>query len=166
MNPVCLLRSHANITQQALAVRAGTSQPTIAQYESGSKSPTVATLKKLAASLGLELVVTYAPQLTREDQRSLTYHRAVADVLKRDPVSAIGRAKGTLAKMSQGQPWAKALFDRWRSWMDLPVEELISKMIDPGMMAREMRQVTPFAGLLTPKDRVRILKRFRKEYGS
>lgn len=166
MNPVSLLRSHAGITQQALAVRAGTSQPTIALYESGAKSPTVATLQRLASSLGLELVVTYAPPLKREDHRSLTYHHAVAKILRQDSVSAIKRAKRTLAKMSKDHPGVKPLFDRWRVWLDLPTEELISRMLDPGMMAREMRQVTPFAGLLEPKERVRILKRFRKEYGS
>lgn len=166
MNPVCLLRSYANVTQQALAVGAGTSQPTIALYESGAKSPTVATLRRLASSLGLELVVAYVPRLTREDSRSLAYHRALAVVLRRNSVSAIKRAKRVLKRMSEGHPGAKPLFNRWRSWLDLPTEELISRMLDPGMTAREMRQVTPFSGLLEPKDRVQILKQFRKEYGA
>ncbi|HEX5036190.1 MAG TPA: helix-turn-helix transcriptional regulator [bacterium] len=166
MNPIYLLRSQTGVTQQALAARAGTSQPTIALYESGAKSPTIATLGRLASSLGLELVVAYAPRMTREDQRSLTYHGAVAEVLRRDPVSAVRRAKRSLGKMSKDHPGAKPLFDRWSVWLDLPLQELISRMLDPGMTAREMRQVTPFAGLLAPQDRVRILKRFRKEYGA
>lgn len=166
MNPVCLLRSHASVTQQALAVSAGTSQPTIALYESGAKSPTVATLQRLASSQGLELVVTYAPRLTREDHRSLAYHHAIATILRRGSVSAIKRAKRALTKMRKNHPGVKPLFDRWCVWLGLPIEELISRMLDPEMMAREMRQVTPFAGLLEPKDRVQILKRFRKEYGS
>lgn len=69
-------------------------------------------------------------------------------------------------KMNEDHPEAKPLFDRWRVWLDLPAEELISRMLDPGMTTREMRQVSPFAGLLGPKDRVQILKRFRKEYGA
>lgn len=166
MNPVCLLRSQAGVTQHALAVGAGTSQPTIALYESGGKSPTVATLQRLASSLELELVVAYVPRLTREDRRSLAYHHAVAVALRRDPVSAIKRAKRILAKMSKDHRGVKPLFDLWRVWLDLPVEEMISRILDPGMAAREMRQVTPFAGLLGPKERVQILKRFRKEYAS
>ncbi len=166
MNPICLLRSEAGVTQQALATSAGTSQPTIALYESGAKSPTVATLQRLASSLGLELVVAYAPRLTREDHRSLSYHRALIKILRKDSASAIQRAKRTLTKMEKGHPEAKPLFDRWWAWLGLPTEELISRILDPGMAAREMRQVTPFAGLLGPKERVRILKKFRKEYGS
>lgn len=166
MNPVCLLRSEAGVTQQALAARAGTSQPTIALYESGAKSPTIATLRRLASSLELELIVTYAPRLTREDHRSLAYHHAIAEILMRNPAFAIRRAKRALTKMSKDHPGVKPLFDRWSVWINLPIQELISRMLDPGMTAREMRQVTPFAGLLEPKDRVRILKRFRKEYGS
>lgn len=166
MNPVTLLRSITGLTQQALAVRAGTSQPTIALYESGAKSPIVATLQRLAQSLGLELVVSYVPRLTREDHRSLAYHRAIAKILRQNPTATIGRAKRTLARMSKSHPDIKALFDHWRFWLDLPTEELISQILDPGVTAREMRQVTPFAGLLNPKDRVRILKKFRKEYDS
>jgi len=166
MNPVSLLRSYANVTQRALAVGAGTSQPAIALYESGAKSPTVATLRRLASSQGLELVVAYTPRLTREDCRSLAYHHAIASILRRGSVSAIKRARRTLTKMGEDHPGAKPLFDHWSVWLDLPTEELISRMLDPGMTAREMRQVTPFAGLLEPKERVQILKRFRKEYGA
>ena len=166
MNPVFLLRSCAGVTQQVLAVRAGTSQPTIALYESGVKSPTVATLQRLALSLGLELVVTFVPPLTREDHRSLIYHHALAKILRQDSVSTIKRAKRSLMKMRREHPGVRPLFDRWQVWLDLPIEELTSRMLDPGMMAREMRQVTPFAGLLEPRDRVRLLKRFRREYNS
>lgn len=166
MNPVSLLRSEAAVTQKGLADLAGTSQPTIAQYESGAKSPTIATLERLAESLDLELVVTYAPRLTREDRRSLSYHWAIAKILRKSPAASIERAKRTLAKMSKGHPEVRPLFVRWRDWLELPVEELILHLLDPGLLAREMRQVTPFAGLLEPKERVRILKQFRREYGS
>ncbi len=165
MNPVSLLRSEASVTQKGLANLAGTSQPTIAQYESGAKSPTIATLERLAESLGLELVVTYAPRLTREDRRSLSYHRAIANILRKDHVASIERAKRTLEKMTKGHPEAKLLFKRWRDWLNLPIEELIFYFLDPGMTARDMRQVSPLAGLLEPTERVRILKQFRREYG-
>ncbi len=166
MNPVTLLRSRSGVTQQALADGAGTSQPTIALYESGAKSPTLATLQRLASSQGLELVVSYVPQLTREDQRSLSYHQAVVKILRCNPSSVKKRAKRILARMSADHPEVKPLFHRWRDWLNLPTEDLTSRMLDPGILAREMRQVSPFAGLLEPQDRVRILKRFREEYRS
>jgi transcriptional regulator with XRE-family HTH domain len=165
MNLIRRLRNHAGVTQQVLATRAGTSQPTIALYEAGTKSPTLATLERLASSLGLDLVVTFTPRLTREDQRSLAYHQAIARMLRRDSVSTIRRAKRTLQRTSRRNLGAKALFDRWGLWLELPTEELISKILDPGVLAREMRQVSPFAGVLLPGERAGILARFRREYG-
>jgi transcriptional regulator with XRE-family HTH domain len=163
MNPIRLLRKQVGITQEDLAKKAGTSQPTIALYEAGAKSPTLATLQKLASSLGLELCVTYIPPLTREDRRSLAYHRAIVTSLRKDSGSAIKQAKRTLNRMTGAHPGAKALFDRWRLWLDFPVEELISRLLDPGLVAREMRQVSPFAGLLEPHERFKILKEFQRE---
>lgn len=163
MNPVVELRRFSGLTQTALAQLAGTSQPTIAQYESGAKSPTLATLKKLAAALGLEMSVNFVPPMSREDRRSLAYHRAIARILKKDGARSIRHAKKNLKKMWQSHPDARALLGEWSHWLELPIETLIRRVLDPGLMAREMRQVTPFAGLLSPQERVQILKRFRKE---
>jgi transcriptional regulator with XRE-family HTH domain len=164
MNLIRLLRSQTGVTQQKLAALAGTSQPTIALYESGAKSPTLATLQRLALALERELVATYVPRMTREDRRSLAYHRTVAQKIATHPYVILKHAKQTLKKMRCRHPTAKALFDRWYIWLRLPTDDLITKILDPGLTARDMRQVTPFAGILTPQERTKILKRFRKEY--
>ncbi len=163
MNFIRLLRQQAGVTQQVLATRAGTSQPTIALYESGSKSPTLATLKRLASSLGLDLVVSFTPRLSREDRRSLAYHRAIAKIVRQKPNFAKDRAKRNLARMSRQHPGARELFERWQRWLDLPTEKLISRFLDSELTARDMRQVSPFAGLLQAGERTRILRQFRKE---
>ncbi|MBU0507184.1 MAG: helix-turn-helix transcriptional regulator [bacterium] len=164
MEVIRRLRFQAGVTQQELASKAGTSQPTIALYESGAKSPTFSTLKKLAASVDLDLIIHFTPKLTREDQRSLAYHQAIAKKIQKNPEITIERARNTLKRMSQKNPYAKALFNKWKQWLTLSVEELIQRILDPGIEARNMRQVSPFAGLLSPKERMQILKRFRKEY--
>lgn len=163
MNPVYTLRTCAGVTQQGLAQRAGTSQPTIALYESGEKSPSVSTLQRLAQSLGLELVVDFVPRLTREDRRSLAYHHAIAKIVRCNPLTTVQRAKRTLARLHKDHPHAAELLDQWQTWLDLPIDELIARMLDPGMMARDMRQITPFAGVLSARERLRVLKRFQKE---
>lgn len=59
MNAAALLRTartRAGLTQQALAVAAGTSQSAVAAIESGRKQPTVATLDRLLTAAGTELV--------------------------------------------------------------------------------------------------------------
>jgi hypothetical protein len=68
--------------------------------------------------------------------------------------------------MRKDHPNVAPLVERWHAWLGLPMEELISRILDAGVEARDMRQVTPFAGVLTPQERARILKQFRKEYGA
>lgn len=164
MNWIHLLRDQTGVTQQTLADRAGTSQPTIALYESGLKSPTLDTMRKLAACLGLDLTISFTSPMSREDQRSLAYHQALAAKLRKQPEFTIAKAKQTLSKMSAKHSGANELLGRWKRWLELPPEVLIARILDPGVEAREMRQVTPLAGLLSAKERTRILKQFRREY--
>jgi predicted nucleotidyltransferase/DNA-binding XRE family transcriptional regulator len=51
-------RTAAGLTQAELAESAGTSQPTIAAYESGEKIPTVETLERLLGVAGMEVTAT------------------------------------------------------------------------------------------------------------
>ena len=67
MNAVRELRRTADLTQAELARAAGTSQPTIAAYESGRKSPSLRTLSRMARAVGLKAVVVFPPAMTRED---------------------------------------------------------------------------------------------------
>lgn len=50
-------RTAAGFTQEQLASRIGTSQPTIARWESGSQLPSVRSLTRVAAATGFELRV-------------------------------------------------------------------------------------------------------------
>lgn len=163
MNAIRLLRSYAGVTQKTLADYARTSQSTIAFYESGAKSPTLTTLQRLASSLGLAVIVAYTPRFSREDLRSLAYHRAVVKKLEHNPSFYIKKAKQNLRRMRRHHAGPKPLFSAWQVWLDLPIGELVSKMLDPGMTARDIRQVSPFAGVLNPKERLQILTQFRKE---
>ena len=48
-------REHRGLSQQALAAAAGVSKPFISQIESGARTGTTVTLKKLAGALGVPL---------------------------------------------------------------------------------------------------------------
>lgn len=163
MNPILLLRSQAGVTQKKLATLAGTSQPTIASYEARKKSPTIETLERLAKSLGLEVTFSFVSALTREDLRSLAYHEAVVEKLKRDPAMVLAKARDNLKMMSAIHPDAKRLFDLWAQWLDFPLDDLIHYCLDSSLLARDMRQVTPFAGLLSARERSEIIRKFRRE---
>ena len=151
------------VTQQKLAVMAGTSQSTIAAYEAESKSPTLRTLENLADSQGLEMVTTYMPRLTREDRRSLAFHHAIVKTLRKNPVAVISRARSNVERLARLHRGPQKLFEQWESWLALPIEELVSNILDPLPEAREMRQVSPFSGVLKPQERARIVRQFRKE---
>lgn len=162
MTAVKDLRDAAGLTQVELAKLAGTSQPTIAAYESGSKSPTLRTLSRLAAAAGREAIVTFVEPLTREDRRSLALHRAIAVRLRDSPSQVLDTARANLDRMRRQHPHAGDLLDEWSEILDLSVEQIVSVLHDPGLRARALRQVTPFAGVLTAAERSRVYSEFRK----
>ncbi|HEX9864129.1 MAG TPA: helix-turn-helix transcriptional regulator [Acidimicrobiia bacterium] len=55
-------RERLGLTQSQLAVRMGTTQPTIARLEAGGVTPSLDTLHRAADALGLELVVDFRQQ--------------------------------------------------------------------------------------------------------
>lgn len=55
-------RRAAGLSQEELAVRAGTSRPTLSSYEHGHRSPTLTTAARILAAAGYELVAT--PRVT------------------------------------------------------------------------------------------------------
>lgn len=163
MNEVRKLREKAGFTQDNLAEQAGTSQPTIAAYEAGRKSPTLSTLRRLAAAAGFEMTVEYHPPLTREERRSLFLHRAIAERLAEDPEPVLEEARKTLHRMREGSPTPIPLLREWEVLLDLPTEHLISLLTDSDPHARELRQVTPFAGVLSAPERARVYQAFAED---
>ena len=150
------------MTQTELARVAGTSQPTIAAYESGRKSPTLQTLTRMARATGLEPVVSYVPAMTREDRRSLALHRAIADHLIEEPHQVLSRARRNLALMWDRNPHAGGLLAEWRAILSRPTDEIVGAMLDPGLRARDLRQVTPFAGVLDAPERAKVYRTFAR----
>ncbi len=163
MNPIRQLRFQVGITQEKLADMGGTSQPTIADYESGRKSPTLETLQRLANSAGIELAISFVPPMTREDLRSLAYHRAIVEKLKLNPELIIMKAQKNLVLMKKTNPSAAKLFRLWRDWLEFSMETLIGCCLDSSVLSRDMRQVTPFAGVLNARERVLVIQQFQKQ---
>lgn len=163
MTTVRNLRSLAEVTQSELARAAGTSQPAIAAYETGSKSPRLSTVERLAESVGKEAVVVFVAPLTREDRRSLAVHQAIAKRLRRDPETVLRAAEENLERMRKQHPHASGLVNEWCDILSRPIESIIETMVDPSVHARDLRQVTPFAGVLTTAERSAVYARFADE---
>lgn len=163
MNPVLALRELAALTQDGLARAAGTSQPTIAAYEAGRKSPTLRTVQRFANALGLQVAVQFYPPLTREERRSLELHRAVARHLLEDPERILAQARRALKKMRAQAPGASQLLREWDVLLNRPLEALVPVLSDPSPWARELRHVTPFAGVLSAGERAEVYRTFARE---
>jgi transcriptional regulator with XRE-family HTH domain len=160
MTTIRNLRSASGLTQAALAEAGGTSQPTIAAYEAGSKSPTLATVARLARGAGLEATVLFYPPMTREDRRSLALHRAIAHHLQRDPAAVLERARQTLARMESIASGPSQPIREWSVLLDRPLTALLEVLTDPSPWARELRHVTPFAGVLSTGERAEVFRVF------
>ena len=166
MNPVLAIRDAAGLTQQELARAAGTSQPAIAAYEANRKSPSLRTLLRLAASAGVDISVGIVPRLTREDRRSLALHAVIAARLAAQPTHTLARARATLQRMRDANPAAHALLREWDVLLSRPLSALLPVLTDPGAWARELRHVTPFAGVLSPRERADVYREFRRAEGA
>jgi len=166
MNPVHLIRHHAALTQRELAQAAGTSQPTIASYEADHKSPTFRTLQRLAYASGVVMDVRVYSSLTREDRRSLALHTAIARHLREDPEPTLARARANLAKMREQNPGAVQLLREWQVLLDRPINALLPVLTDLSEWARELRHVTPFAGVLSAPERTTVYREFAQHEAS
>jgi transcriptional regulator with XRE-family HTH domain len=163
MSVVSRLRRIAGLTQAQLADAAGTSQPTVAAYESGGKVPNLRTLERLASSVGLDLHVSFVPAMTREDRRSLALHSRIAQQLQKAPEMVLSQARANLEHMWRLHPGSRPLLDEWADILAGPLEAVVSTLTDPGLRSRELRQVTPFAGVLDRLERSDVYRRFRRE---
>jgi len=94
------------------------------------------------------------------EQRSLAYHRAVAERLTREPELIEVARERAAAWAREGSPAAEA-------WLDLlagPLPALIDFMRSESERARELRQSTPFAGMLDARERWRLWDEVRRSF--
>lgn len=101
--------------------------------------------------------------LTRDQQRSLWLHRIVAGKVALDPARALSLARRNLSRLRSQHPAGAvtADFDEWEALLDGPVEVLLATLVSPSQRAVELRQNSPFAGVLTERERAKALAVFR-----
>lgn len=102
---------------------------------------------------------------SRDQRRSQWMNMAVAGKLVADPQGVIAHAKRNLETLQsrhtrgQGAYW----LSQWAGLLEGPVEKVLEALTSPTPWAREMRQNSPFAGVLTPEERMRVLEAFKVE---
>ena len=89
------------------------------------------------------------------EERSLAYHRAVAARLETDE-SIILRARAKVVRWLLDGSVHAEYAQAWSALLDGPLDEVVREMTSTSERARALRQSTPFAGALAPKERWKI----------
>jgi hypothetical protein len=95
------------------------------------------------------------------ERRSLAYHQAVAAQITRDP-ALLTRARARVNEwLAEGRSthYARA----WREVLSGTANEVARVLVSDDEQSRAMRQATPFAGALDPRERWRIWREVADE---
>lgn len=102
--------------------------------------------------------------LTRDQERSLWLHCAVAGKLTRDPEGVLARARTNLDRLRQvhaggrSSPW----LTRWAAVLDRGATAVLDVLTSRDEAAVALRQTSPFAGVLTERERYAALAAFHR----
>lgn len=155
-------RDRAGLSQRALADAAGTSQPTVAAYEAGRVTPSVPTLDRLLQACGYTIDVVPdvdPPRWTRVEEKSLAIHRQIAARLLQNPVPTIKKARTNLARLRGADAGHSARWiDEWDAILDRSPDEIATAMLARTQRGIDLRQMTPFAGVVSDAERRKALR--------
>jgi hypothetical protein len=99
--------------------------------------------------------------LTRDQARSLALHQAIVEAMMADPEPVLDAGRGNLVRMRRSNPAARELLDEWDRILRQPLQQIAARTLDPGERGRDLRQVTPFAGVLDPRRRADVYRSFQ-----
>jgi len=93
-------------------------------------------------------------------ERSLALHEAVASELRAHP-ELLERARRKVDEWLARGGRSAPLLARWRELLARPVEDVIAVLTERSDDAAWLRKVSPFAGVLSPQARLKILREVR-----
>lgn len=103
------------------------------------------------------------PRLNRDELQSLWLHGAVAGHLATDPAGTLERARTNLGRLRRVHPsgTSSRWLDAWESVLDGGPEAILQTLTSQTPLAVELRQNSPFAGVLSEDERSAVLRAFR-----
>lgn len=110
----------------------------------------------------LEAIRTRTQTLTRDQQRSLWLAYAIAGRIVADPLTARALGRRNLEAIrtsSRGQ--ARRWVDEWERLLEGSIDRLLTALVSRSPRGRELRQNSPFAGLLSDDERAAVLEQWR-----
>ena len=86
-------------------------------------------------------------------------HRAIAGKVRENPELA-EIARRNLERWLPGSGNARPYLEAWRMILDAPLDAMLRMIEEDSERMAAMRQNSPFAGVLTPKERWAIYRQF------
>jgi transcriptional regulator with XRE-family HTH domain len=150
----------AGLSIRALASRAGVASSTVWRIEAGRLDPTVGMLDRLLEAATEEEGRHY--EMTREEAVSLALGRLTAAWLLREPDQILAKARRRVADSlargnlgSGGRKWSQ----EWYDLLGGPLQGVVAALIDPGERGYELRQSTPFTGVIPEDERLEAVRK-------
>lgn len=100
--------------------------------------------------------------MRREERRSLWLHRAVAGRIAIDPEGTLALARANLARMRAAHGSDIVWLRHWAAILGRGPEEVMRVLTGENPVSAELRQNSPFAGVLTDRQRSLALRAFRR----
>jgi hypothetical protein len=94
------------------------------------------------------------------EARSLAYHREIAMRLVAEP-AMIATARKRIGEWTTNRRCHADYLAQWRSILSRSIDEIAAAIIDESETGRSLRQSTPFAGMLDPRERWQIWRETR-----
>ena len=96
----------------------------------------------------------------------MAIHAAVAERLELNPEPVLALARANLHRWRTRTGYPDAAFDAWLALLDGPREALLDALRRDDERCRDLRQNTPFAGVLPHRERSAIVARFPTQRGA
>jgi excisionase family DNA binding protein len=108
------------------------------------------------------------PSLTRDQEQSRWLHGAVVGHLVTEPDLVLTRARENLDRFSKvhAGTMAERWLDLWRLTLDSGLDHVLTVLVSGAPEATELRQNSPFTGILSEEERKSVLDSFRKHWHS
>jgi len=104
--------------------------------------------------------------MTRDQLRSLWLHRVAAARVARAPGKSLATARRRLQTLMHNEPAGRHWLEDWQELLWEGPEEVMREMVSTAPHARELRQNSPWLGMLTRAERETTLRAFEDTYPS
>lgn len=108
-----------------------------------------------------------APELTREQEKSLWLHRALLGPLMQDPLGILRLAQVNLERwlpQHRVDSMAARYLEQWNATLEGGIDSVAQVLTGTDPRSIELRQNSPFAGALTDVERRQVLRSFREHW--